>query len=385
MTKGTSSDRRGAAAPRASVTVRALAALAALSLASLAFVGCGDDDEKNVVQNPYPEPAPAFRLMSVWGTGPQDVYAVGQPGVILHYDGDWTLTSVPDTTLTAVWGAASDDVYACGHNGAIWHFDGAAWSRQSSGTGRDLFDIGRGPYGEIFAVGKDGTVLRRSGAGWTAEENRAYRYATTGVPTDTLVFSLDWDTVTRVTPYAIGGDRAIVIMENEQEGYDHRWLWGNFEDPQYSLISAAAASDVLVNNFMASDSGKIFYLSENLDGVREWKLMRRPNGIQAYPSTYPEGVSGLWLDVDADVLYLTTPYGKVATISRNGAVSSTVLSTNGWFTDIWGSSGTDIFVTGYNGAIYHFDGNNWTRLTVPVPENAGKALPPTDASGRSVY
>ncbi len=385
MTQGTSSDRCGAAVPRSTVTFRVLVALAALLLACLAFIGCGEDDPPTVNQSPFPEPAPAFRLMSVWGTGPLDVFAVGQPGVILHYDGDWTLDTVPDTTLTAVWGASSSDVYACGHNGAIWHFDGAGWSRQNSGTGQDLFDIGRGPYGDVFAVGKNGTVLRRSGAGWAPEENRAYRYALTGVPIDTLIFNLDWDTVTRITPFAIGGDRANVIMENEQEGFDHRWLWGNFEDPLYNLISAANASDVLNDNFMASESGKLFYLSENLDGVREWKLLRRPNGIQAFPSTYPESISGLWLDTAAGTLYLTTPYGKVSTISRNGALTSTVLATTGWFTDIWGSSGADIFVTGYNGALYHFDGNNWTRMTVPEPQDAGKALPLTDETGRSVY
>lgn len=385
MTQGTSSDRRGAAASRSPAAFRVLIALAVLSLASLAFIGCGEDDPPTVTQLPFPEPTPSFRLMSVWGTGPQDVFVVGQPGVILHYDGDWTLTSVPDTTLTAVWGASATDVYACGHNGAIWHYDGAGWSRQASGTGRDLFDIGRGPYGEIYAVGKQGTVLRRSGAGWTPDENRAYRYALTGVPIDTLVFSLEWNTVTRITPYAIGGDRANVIMENTQEGYDHHWLWGNFEDPLYNLISAASASDVLLDNYMASESGKLFYLSENLDGAREWKLLRRPNGIQAFPSTYPEGISGLWLDVPAGTLYLTTPYGKVSTISRNGALSSTVLSTSGWFTDIWGSSGSDIFVTGYNGVLYHFDGNNWTLMSVPVPENAGKALPTVEGSGRTVF
>lgn len=384
MTQGTSSDRRPAAALRSTVTFRVLVALAALSAASLAFVGCGDDDPPTVIQTPLPEPAPSYLLMSVWGTGPQDVFVVGQPGVILHYDGAWALTTVPDTTLTAVWGASSVDVYACGHNGAIWHYDGAAWSRQNSGTGEDLFDIGRGPYGDIFAVGKDGTVLRRSGAGWTPEENRAYRYATTGAPIDTLIFSLDWNTVTRVTPYAIGGDRATVIMENGHDEYDHRWLWGNFEDPLYNLISAANGSDVLDDNFMASESGKLFYLSENLDGIREWKLLRH-NGIQAVPSTYPESVSGLWLDVDAGLIYLTTPYGKVATMSRDGALTSTVLATGGWFTDVWGSSSTDIYVTGYNGVLYHFDGNNWTRLTVPVPEGAGKALLPADGAGRTIY
>jgi hypothetical protein len=173
-------------------------------------------------------------------------------------------------------------------------------------------------------------------------------------------------------------------MENGHDEYDHRWLWGNFEDPLYNLISAACGSEVLGDNYMASESGKIFYLAENLDGIREWKLLRY-NGIQAVPSTYPESVSGLWLDVDADVIYLTTPYGKVATMSRDGARSSTVLAAGGWFTDVWGSSSTDIYVTGYNGVLYHFDGNNWTRQTVPVPEGAGKALLPADGAGRSVY
>ncbi|MBA4377822.1 MAG: hypothetical protein C0395_04080 [Gemmatimonas sp.] len=367
-----------------STTLRVLATLAALSLASLAFIGCGDDEPSNIQQNPYPEPAPAYLLMSVWGTGPQDVFAVGQPGVILHYDGAWTLDSVPDTMLTSVWGTSSSDVYACGHNGAIWHFDGSAWRRENSGTTADLFDIGRGPYGEIHAVGREGTILRRTGGGWSQDGTRAYRYSPIGVPIDTLLFNVEGATATRITPYAIGGMFAVVLMENDHTEYDHRWLWGNFEDPQSNLITAANASAVLDDNFMANEAGKLFYLDENLDGLREWRLLRR-NGIQAVPSTFPESISGLWLDVDAGVIYLTTPYGKVATITRDGAQTSTVLATGGWFTDVWGSSGTDIYVTGYNGVLYHFDGNNWTRLTVPVPEGVDKALLPADGASRSIY
>jgi len=385
MTQGTSSDRRRRAALRSTVTFRVLVALAALSAASLAFVGCGDDDPPTVIQTPLPEPAPSYLLMSVWGTGPQDVYVVGQPGVILHYDGEWALTTVPDTTLTAVWGASSDDVYACGHNGAIWHYDGAAWSRQNSGTGEDLFDIGRGPYGEVHAVGRNGKILRRTGGAWTQDGTRAYRYGPTGVPIDTLIFNVQGATATRITPFAIGGLGAVVLMENDNSAYDHRWLWGNFEDPQYGLITAANAAVDAPDNYMANEHGKLYYLTQNLDGVREWKQLRRPNGIQALPSTYPESVSGLWLDVDADLIYLTTPYGKVATMSRDGARTSTVLAVGGWFTDVWGSSSTDIYVTGYNGVLYHSDGNNWTRLTVPVPEGAGKALLPADGVGRTVY
>lgn len=81
-------------------------------------------------------------LFDVWGTGPNDVWAVGRR-TLLHYDGvTWTPTTPPepnDQNYSAVWGTGPDDVYALGWY-RLDHFDGTTWSIvQSLGTGSPPF------------------------------------------------------------------------------------------------------------------------------------------------------------------------------------------------------------------------------------------------------
>jgi hypothetical protein len=101
-------------------------------------------------------------LQGVWGSAPDDVWAVGAAGTILHYDGQaWTaIASSTEASLDGVWGRGPRDVYAFGDRGTILHWDGERWSRQASGSGAALFDVW-GSGSRIFAVGADGVVLHR--------------------------------------------------------------------------------------------------------------------------------------------------------------------------------------------------------------------------------
>ena len=61
----------------------------------------------------------------VWGSSNSDVFAVGDGGTILHYDGStWTtMNSGTNYSLTGVWGSTSSDVFAVGF--VFWHIGGA--------------------------------------------------------------------------------------------------------------------------------------------------------------------------------------------------------------------------------------------------------------------
>ena len=53
-------------------------------------------------------------LLGVWGTAPDDIFAVGRQGVVLHFDGEtWTQMASSGTSeyLQDVWGSSSNDVY----------------------------------------------------------------------------------------------------------------------------------------------------------------------------------------------------------------------------------------------------------------------------------
>ena len=69
---------------------------------------------------------PSSTFYAIWGSSSTDVYAVGDGGTILHYDGNtWSnMPSGTSDTLSAVWGSSSSDVYTVGTNGIILHYSG---------------------------------------------------------------------------------------------------------------------------------------------------------------------------------------------------------------------------------------------------------------------
>jgi hypothetical protein len=124
-------------------------------------------------------------LQGVWGSGPNNVYAVGyvpntSAGIVLRYDGSvWAqlLFSSPLYRLDAIWGSGPNDIYAVGSGGEIWHYNGAGWSTMSQpppnpnagwggGTG-PLYNVwGTGPS-DVFAVGPFGRIYHYNGAVWS--------------------------------------------------------------------------------------------------------------------------------------------------------------------------------------------------------------------------
>ena len=57
--------------------------------------------------------------------------------------------------LTSVWGSSATDVWAVGEEGTLLHFDGTKWNTLDSGTFQDLYAVsGSGPD-DVWAVGDD--------------------------------------------------------------------------------------------------------------------------------------------------------------------------------------------------------------------------------------
>jgi hypothetical protein len=62
-------------------------------------------------------------LKGIGGTSPQNVYAVGDDGTLLHYDGKlWMAVPNPlseDVDLQGTWGRADSDMAVLGDDGAV--------------------------------------------------------------------------------------------------------------------------------------------------------------------------------------------------------------------------------------------------------------------------
>jgi photosystem II stability/assembly factor-like uncharacterized protein len=101
-------------------------------------------------------------LHDIWGTSPNNLYAVGDAGTVLHYDGaTWQeMPSGVSDNLYGIWGASADSIFVVGAGGLIRGWNGSAWSTLISGTEFDLHDLVATQDGDIWVVGDNSTILR---------------------------------------------------------------------------------------------------------------------------------------------------------------------------------------------------------------------------------
>lgn len=106
-------------------------------------------------------------LLGVWGTSPDDVWAVGGTAtepLVLHYDGaSWSRVPVPgQARLWNVYGFGIADVYAVGEHGLVLHFDGHEWAISSSGTDATLYGLWGASGEDVWLAG--GSVIDPAGS-----------------------------------------------------------------------------------------------------------------------------------------------------------------------------------------------------------------------------
>lgn len=124
-----------------------------------------------------------MRLSGIWGSGSKDIWAVGDGGTVLHWDGGaWTgVTSGTEAILRAVWGSDKDDVWAVGGKGApiVLHFDGRAWSLVDK---KKLPPLTNPSLSGIWGSGRSdvrivdlysGSILHYDGVQWSAAPSGA--------------------------------------------------------------------------------------------------------------------------------------------------------------------------------------------------------------------
>jgi photosystem II stability/assembly factor-like uncharacterized protein len=104
-------------------------------------------------------------LRAIWGRSPTDVFAVGDHGTIVHFDGTaWTLMNDGDVAddLRAVEGDTSGRLFVVGTNGTVLQLHGSSWEREdASAVGIALNDLTLLDSGEVIVVGDQGTILVR--------------------------------------------------------------------------------------------------------------------------------------------------------------------------------------------------------------------------------
>ncbi|MDP3832114.1 MAG: hypothetical protein Q8Q47_12670, partial [Ignavibacteriaceae bacterium] len=166
-----------------------------------------------------------YALNAVWGASPNDVWAVGGSGTIIHWDGvEWKKVQGIERryTLWAISGRSSNEVFATGKdmNTAEWilySYDGNSWTKKELGfSGPPRTGVWQAKSGEVFLIGTYPKMLR-NGVLENMPINHRYAQSAVRGSTITNVFSVghygdvhhyngkNWKTLSELNTYPYRG------------------------------------------------------------------------------------------------------------------------------------------------------------------------------------
>ena len=150
--------------------------------ASCLLASCVDDEQPDVEWQIVHKDLPGA-LLSVWGTGSTDVWAVGGDALdgsgpmVIHFDGAaWTRVATGETqgNLWWVFGFADGPVYMGGEGGVILRHEDGEFTRMATPGIDTVFGIWGATPDDLWAVGgasdaTGGFVWRLAGDTWSPE------------------------------------------------------------------------------------------------------------------------------------------------------------------------------------------------------------------------
>ena len=283
---------------------------------------------------------------AVWGTAGDNVYAVGstnEKGIIRHYDGSrWQeMQSATYQRLNAVWGPAADDLFAVGDNGTIVHFNGTVWSPMASGTDEDLIHIHGISATDIIAVGRLETVLHYDGASWAQVSPQRGNGG--------LYLDMAWsDGKEKVLANASGG----TLLQ--------------FDGTQWAELASGALFERIVGVWGQGETAWV----AGIDTDSRYLLAAYSAGKWVRISGWDGGLWPLCVSLSSTgpvwVLGRTDLSDQI--LKYDGSVWETLgTETPGFiFSAVWGKDPSNVIAVGQGGMIRRYDGQAWDEETAPV-------------------
>lgn len=306
-------------------------------------------------------------LYGVWGLDANNIWAVGDAGTILKWDGSaWSpQPSGSTSTLRGVWGSAPNNVWAAGANGQILRWDGATWTPQPSGTANGLNRLWGSDEKNIWAVGDKGTILKWNGMTWSPQPS--------GFPTNDLtgVWGSDAKNVWVVGQrgLALQGDGSTWKFSSSAPFIPTGGLlgvWGSHEANVWAVGSAGAL--FMWNgakwNMVASGSEKtlraVWVATDTFDA---WAVGDSGEILRGYRTTWTAQSSenasllaGVWAS-DVNNAWVMGSAGKI--LKWNGTQWSAQPSVTTASLGVWGLDVNNVWAFGGNGTILKWNGATW--------------------------
>jgi hypothetical protein len=241
--------------------------------------------------------------------------------------------------LRRMWGSAPDDVWAIGDRGVILHFDGRVWQHVPSGTTSDLSGIAGRARGDAWIVGKDGAILRLQGATWAPESLKSDGGAG-AFPAGTSLADV-WvaaDGTAWVAGGLSAGESSVCVLGRHEDG---RWTFDHDEGKPLTAIWGTGPDDVWARG----------------EALVHWNgrcLLAHPRETPPLPRGR-HGFAGGWrLGSNQRLTHPVRP----APPAQAGQKEAPRVQ------DFW-AFGTDDVWAAIRGALLHFDGHSWTSNPQP--------------------
>jgi hypothetical protein len=289
----------------------------------------------------YASPAPHFSyevLGSVWGSSRSNVFAAGNSGAIVHFDGtSWTkMESGTTENVLGVWGTGPNDVWAVSQFGTILHYNGSIWAPVHEHEG-ELRGVWGASSNDVYVVGLSGVLLHYDGVSWSSL------------------------TVTSAHLSAIsgrsGGDVYVVGRRSESEG-----AMFHFDGTSWTDISAVitGSGPPPLNDVLAGSAGRVFVSRGDLDIRVHWF-----DGASWHASTQEQPtLRSVWAH-SRDYAIAAGDDGEI--LRWNGTTWEPMASGAGVeLHAAYGFAENDVFVGARDGSIRHFDGTEWKEMFSPA-------------------
>ncbi len=320
--------------------------------------------------------SPYTTLMAVWGSGKDDVWAVGSAATIVHWDGT-TWATVPlgapiTNTFYTVWGTGPDDVWIASSTDAVFHAKGGAGAKLEHVDTPLPYDMhvpvrqiwGTSPAEVLLAthrfdlpVGDDlvtGNLLRRGApdAGmteWSPVPGTENVLAVWGTSFDDVWITADGS--------ADNAGWKVAMSYHGKAGTDGQLEWTNVDSRSRAALRAlwgSSANDI----WAVGDVGVIRHVTDTTKS--EWTIIDSPTR---------EDLHGLWGSA-ADDVWAVGAAGTILHYDGNDwrAVAAAFPSADKPdLRGVWGSARDDVWIVG-DGIVLHYDGR---ALETNAPDAGG--------------
>lgn len=322
-------------------------------------------------------------LNDIWGTSPDNIYAVGDFGTIIHYDGaTWsTVFNGGDTPvqLLSVWGTGPDNVFVCGTSGTVLHFDGAQWKVMRAGIGASLWQAWGPSANSVYIVGSNGYILHYDGTSisrmtspvtssiysvWGTADNNVYAVGYGGILLhyDGTSWS-ELDTITAYNLYSVWGSDA-----NDFYAVGQTVLHGAGDIAVSRVAGAANLNDVWVSSsgtasplrVAVGDSG----LTMTSGTGTSWTVI---------PSNTSRNLNGTWGDPASNLRFA---------VGDNGTILSFTAGDDAWedispsgvtynLNAVSGINDSTVWAVGDNGTLLqlNYDDMTWVPVATGITAN----------------